>query len=147
MGLLLLLLVLEHIRLRCMKDKDLVKSLLLSPGSTFQPFWEDSHLTLAPLFLLPQSQELSMLRILRPVCLVPRLQEAKDQMDNKWVLQDLKECHLDPLECLQDLPFSLLAIKAHLQDLEPSNCSKFCLSWGLQSELKAPARKTWSSCR
>lgn len=136
LGLSLLLLVLELTRLHCMKGKELVKSLHPGLGLTFQLFWE-GYLTLPPLFLLPLSQEPSMLRTLRPVCSVLRPQEAKDQLDNKWVLQDLKACHLDPPECLQDLPCSLLVIKAHLQDLELYNCSKFSLSWGLQSELKA----------
>lgn len=124
LGLLLLWLVLGHtLRLQCTKGKELLKSLLPGLGSTFQLFWEGSHLTLALLFLLPLSREPSMLRILRQVCSALRLPEAKDQSDNKWVLQDPKAFHLDPLGCL---PCSLLVIKvAHLQDLELCNCSKF----------------------
>ena len=136
LGLLLLLPVLERIRLRCMKGKELLKSLLPVLESTSQLFWE-GYLTLAPPFLLPPSQEPSMLRILRQVCSAPQLQEA-----NKWVHLDHKACHLDPPECLQGPPFFLLVIKVHLQDLELYNCSKFSLSSGLQSALKALAHKT-----
>ena len=143
LGLLLLLPVLEPIRLQCTRGKELFESLLPGLGSIFRLYWEGSHPTLALLFLLPLSREPSMLRILRRVCSVLLLQEAKDPLDNKLVLQDLRACHLALLECLQDLPFSLLGIKvAHLQDSELYNCSKFSLSWGLQFDLKARGRKT-----
>ena len=143
LGLLLLWLVSGHLdhRRHHMKGNQLVKSLPPDRGWTSQLFWEVFPI-LVLLSLPPPYQEPSMLRTLKQACWVLRHQEAKDPLDNKWVLQDLKACHLDHPECLQDLPFSLQVIKDPLQDSELCNCSKFSLSWDLPSDLKDLGRKT-----